>query len=469
MPNFFIQFLNAIKKSIVNKQQISLNYRNKSMSRFCEELVLLKRELAYYEIFPKILESGKNTKLAVRPLGKHAEFIPDTEYLVMFLPMCETNESLNTEYDSIVVHSRDGLLQFEHAFPGEQAHIVRVFKLPVKDREMDRLLGNFMVYSLLPDLFVLRPYRGDFHVHTCRSDGKEAPAVVAANYRKSGFDFLAITDHHVWYPSEEAIKAYEGTPIDLSLFNGEEVHPHKNHVHMVNFGGKYSVNELFENDPDSYYREVNEIMERIKVPEGVNAFQYASCVWCFDRIREAGGLGIFCHPYWIANVYHVAEKFTDFLFEKKPFDAFELLGGHEVYSNNMQTAYHNEARAKGMQIPVVGASDSHGTENAMWFNWMYTIVFSKDMELASIKDAVKDLKSVAVEHYPGEAFRIYGPFRLVKYADFLLNEYFPLHDQLCFEEGRLMKDYICGDKNSLELLKQMQGRTKVLLERCFNI
>lgn len=27
-----------------------------------------------------------------------------------------------------------------------------------------------------------------------------------------------------------------------------------------------------------------------------DAYQYASCVWCFDKIREARGLGIFCHP-----------------------------------------------------------------------------------------------------------------------------------------------------------------------------
>ena len=236
---------------------------------------------------------------------------------------------------------------------------------------------------------------------------------------------------------------------------------------MVNFGGRYSVNEIFEKDPDRYYREVNEIKEKIEVPEGVNAFQYASCVWCFDRIREAGGLGIFCHPYWIANVYHIPEKLVDFLFEKKPFDAFELLGGHEVHSNNMQTAYYNDARAKGMKIPIVGASDSHSTNKAGWFKWMYTIVFSRDSELESIQDAVRSMHSVAVEHYDGEAFRVYGPFRLVKYADFLLNEYFPLHDELCFEEGRLMKDYICGDSKALELLQKMKGRTAALMERYF--
>lgn len=426
----------------------------------------MKRELADYEVFPKIIESGRKTGITIQPLGIHAGFDPDTEYRVTFLPMGQSNESENTEYDQIIVKPRMGALIFEHVFPWEQAHIIRVFKLPAKDGAEP--LGNFMVYSLLPDLYARRPYRGDFHVHTCRSDGHESPAVVAANYRKSGFDFLAITDHHKRSPSVEAIEAYEKAPIDLKLFFGEEVHPLQNHVHMVNFGGNFSVNELFESDPDQYYREVNALLADLDVPDGVNAFQYASCAWCFDRIREAGGLGIFCHPYWIANVYHVQENLVDYLFEKKPFDAFEVLGGHEVFSNNLQTAYYQEARAKGMTIPIVGASDSHGTENSMWFNWMYTLAFSKDTELESITSSVKDCFSVAVEHYPGEAFRIYGPFRLVKYADFLLNEYFPLHDPLCFEEGRLMKAYVCGDEKALDILKLMQGRTAALLDRCFN-
>jgi hypothetical protein len=372
---------------------------------------------------------------------------------------------MDIEYDCITLKSQDGSLSFEHAFPGEQAHIVRVSRLPAA--ETDKPVGNFIVYSLFPDLYKLRPYRGDFHVHTCRSDGKEAPDIVAANYRKNGFDFLAITDHRALWPSVEAAEAYKDVPIDLRLFYGEEVHPPENDVHMVNFGGSYSVNELFNKDPDKYFREVNEILEKVEPSEGFNAYQYASCVWCFDRIREAGGLGIFCHPFWIPEVYHVREKLVDFLFEKKPFDAFELLGGHEVYSNNMQTAYYNEARAKGLKIPIVGASDSHGTEDAMWFKWMYTVVFSKNMELESIKDSVKDCFSTAIEHYPGEAFRIYGPYRLVKYTDFLMNEYFPLHDMLCFEEGRLMKEYICGNCKALDLLRLMQGRTASLLERCF--
>ena len=137
----------------------------------------MKRELANYEIFPKMIESGRKTSITIRPLGKHAEFKPDTEYQITFLPMCESISSMDIEYDSVVLKSQDGSLSFEHEFPGEQAHIVRVFKLPLTDT--DKPVGNFMIYSLLSDLYTVRPYRGDFHVHTCRSNGKEAPDIVA--------------------------------------------------------------------------------------------------------------------------------------------------------------------------------------------------------------------------------------------------------------------------------------------------
>jgi predicted metal-dependent phosphoesterase TrpH len=62
------------------------------------------------------------------------------------------------------------------------------------------------------------PLRGDFHVHSRHSDGKEEPAVVCANYRRDGFDFLAITDHRRYFPSLRAIEAYKNIPTGLKIY-----------------------------------------------------------------------------------------------------------------------------------------------------------------------------------------------------------------------------------------------------------
>jgi hypothetical protein len=421
-------------------------------------------ELANYDIQPRIVPSGRPMEITIRSLGAHAAFEEGCAYIVQFMPMTESLEQQPDVYESADVAARGGALRFTHAFPGEQEHYVRIFRAG----DPPERVANLSVYSLLPDLFRLRPYRGDFHVHTCRSDGKEAPAVVAANYRKAGFDFLAITDHSQWLPSEEALSAWQGRPVDLRLFHGEEVHAPGNHIHIVNFGGGISANAAAYEDDDRYGREVAQIQSALgALPAGVDAFEYASCLWSAAKIREGGGMAIFAHPHWIADVYHVRDAMTRHIFETMPFDAFELLGGQTVHENNMQLAIYHDARARGLDIPIVGSSDSHGTVGGHWFNWISSVVFAESCERDAVIRAVKGGCSAALEHYPNESPRAHGSYRMVSYARFLLANYFPLHDELCFEEGRAMKDLICGDESAMEILKVLQGRTGRFMERCF--
>jgi len=49
----------------------------------------------------------------------------------------------------------------------------------------------------------------------------------------------------------------------------------------------------------------------------------------------------------------------------------------------------------------------------------------------------------------------------VRYARFLLEHYFPLHKELCYEEGRLMKAYVCGtQEDAAQQLSSLCGRTR---------
>ncbi len=415
-------------------------------------------ELTNYEIFPKILPADQETEIVIRPLGAHAAFDDGALYSVQVLPMTVG------EPQSHRMLAAGGLLRFRHFFDGEREHVVRVFA----DLDETERVVSLAVYSLLPDLFERRPYKGDFHAHSCRSDGKEAPAVMVANYRKAGFDFMAVTDHGQWDPSDEAVQAWAGRPVDIRVFHGEEVHSPGNHIHIVNFGGSFSVNDLAFNDQTRYEAEVETLRADIGVlPAGVDGFEYAACIWSSQKIRGCGGMGIFCHPHWIANAYHVPDAMTWYILKTMPLDAFELFGGQTVPENNMQLAMYNDARAQGCVIPIVASSDSHGTVNANWFNWVSTVVFSKSLELAELIEAVKSGYSAAQEHYPGEHPRIHGSYRMASYAMFLLREYWPLHDELCYEEGRAMKAFLCGDTDERKILELTQGRTARLLERCF--
>jgi hypothetical protein len=282
-------------------------------------------------------------------------------------------------------------------------------------------------------------------------------------------DFMAVTDHRRYAPSLEAQQTYEGLDMDLRIYTGEEIHAPDNPVHMINFGGCFSINDLFR-DESAYRNCVGAVEQRLgPLPPGVNRYQYASCVLCFEKIREAEGLGIFCHPYWFtAHRYSPSGALTSHLFETQPFDAFELIGGfhrHEIDSNTLQVARYQEERTRGRTIPIVGASDAHGCERGDLFGWFYTIVLSPTPDLPDLIGSIKALYSVAVEALPGETARAYGPFRLVKYALFLLREMFPQHEALCTEEGRLMIEHAAGDGTASTALRLLAGRTAKLWDR----
>lgn len=428
----------------------------------------MAERIADYDVFPSVVKSGANTVILIKPRGDHAQFDDEVEYVIKFVPM----ECCNVEYElsrfegnfnTINANSKNGAITFTYNFEEEQE-----WSVIIQHKNNPEIKKLFHIYSVFPDLYSKKAYKGDLHVHSNRSDGNEEPAIVVANYRKAGFDFMAITDHHRWEPSKEAIDKYENVDIDLKLFLGEEVHVPGNYIHVVNFGGKFSVNELYENNKEKIDAEINENAKQISVPDGINALEYSYRKWIAENIRKGEGLSILVHPFWIwCDEYNMQTKMTDYLFETNCFDAFELLGGQSTKENNMQIALYNEQRAKGRKIPIVGSSDSHGTEPPIWFNVVKTILFSEDLELDHISKNIKELYSVAVETAQGECYRVDGPYRMVKYAMFLLQNYFPRHDELCIEEGILMKDYICGDEEAKTKLSQYSGRTKRFADKFF--
>ena len=414
----------------------------------------MRREYCYYDLFPRVVPANRRVVLTLRPLFPDWRWPAEAEYDITLYSL---NESAALGPARFTLRPQGGALCFAHTFGGEGEYMLILETSPA---EQGRTGAEFHLYALEEDLLPLWPYKGDFHLHTYYSDGLESPAYVAARCREIGMDFIAITDHRRYAPSLEAIRAFADVPLDMRLYPGEEVHPPECSVHMVNFGGSFSLNERFSQA--SYRAEVEDLARRLPAPPaGVDPLQYAACVWCFRRIREGGGLGIFCHPYWIAGRrFDVPEALTGYLLETQPFDALELIGGYtlaEAEANMLQVARYAEERARGREIPIVGASDSHGCERGEFFGWYYTIVLAPSPELPDLTAGIKGLRSVAVEALPGQMPRAHGPFRLVRYAQFLLREILPLHDALVAQEGRLMREYLAGKAEAVPALAACQG------------
>lgn len=429
---------------------------------------MVKTENRYFDVFPKVVPADRTTTIKIRPLFNHCRFREDAVYEVCYFPIERFSRTGEYRYqENLKLKPVDGILHIEQYFKGEQEHIFEINE--ILDGKCNKTT-TFSVYSLEEDLFSRKPYKGDLHMHSYYSDGKESPAFVTASCRKIGLDFMALTDHGRYSPSIESQEVFKGVDLDLLICRGEEVHPPHNPVHMINFGGSFSVNELIKDDEDKYLKEVKEIEKTLKEIEDEDAcYQCASSTWCFDKIRQGGGLGIFCHPYWLVREgNYISDTVISYMHKKQPYDADELIGGYfknQIDSNTLEVARYHEERAKGKKIPIVGVSDAHGCENSDLFGWYYTIVFTPTNEQSDIISSIKDLYSVAVEAITGECVRAYGPFRLVKYALFLLREVLPHHDEMCFEEGQLMMKYISGEDSAAERLKYLKGQTEKLYDK----
>lgn len=451
----------------------------------------MKPELHDYDIYPKVFPVGKAVEITIRPLGEQSAF--SGEYLVRIQRMdrsdMRTKEKswISDDWnhtDYTVTPSADGCLRVVFTADGESEHYVRVYR-------GDRRVVQLSVYALEADLASRIPYRGDLHVHTCRSDGHCDPATTCAYYRKLGYDFIVITDHRRYYPSIEAIHAFAGVKTALNILPGEEVHIPETMVHIINAGGLFSVNGLFtdktyyydylydganERDtggsldgrrydasvcppevmtPEQYNKELDKIEKKLResgYPADGEPRSFAVCMWAFDKIREAGGLAIFPHPYWISNLWHENEILTMEMMARHPFDAFEVLGGENYYQQNgIQTALYYDEYRRGRVHPIVGSTDSHNpTENNRNYDICSTIVFAHENERVDLLQSIKDGYSVAVDTISKE-YRLVGEFRYQKYAAFLMENYYPIHDRQAMLDGEIMRQYYVGEATPEEV------------------
>ena len=134
-----------------------------------------------YSVWPSVVPAGTRVEMTVTANEKAFIFAENTVYQLKIIHVSadEDNYYLPSQYDLLAVEARGGALRFEHVFPGEMEHLIILSR---DGQEIQKMA----VYSLYEDWYALTPYKGDFHAHSFRSDGRRDPAALAGHYREQG-------------------------------------------------------------------------------------------------------------------------------------------------------------------------------------------------------------------------------------------------------------------------------------------
>ena len=416
-------------------------------------------------LFPRVVLADSKTTLTLRDesgstfCGKAQITIQSMEqYNVPHTSLYRIDEQ--DRYKPFEVDVKGGVAKFDYTFCGEQRHRVSCI--------VDNEECAFEVYSLKQDLYELNPYKGDTHIHSTASDGLFTPSEVAQLYYEAGFDYIALTDHHVY---EQSAKLSQKISIlsDYHVFAGEEVHNRgMGYFHIINFGAHQSVNETINADPDKLFEMVAQTKDELAVeynlPAHLDKKEFAFRYWVSQKIREFGGISVLCHPYWDAyGEYNMPTDMLEFLLKNGIFDAFEVCDDDDHIGNgvNLQTAMYNQLRAEGYKIPIVGASDCHNL-NSDLFGKFFTYTFCDSLN--DIQQAVMQLRSVAVERI-GNEYRVYGPFRLVKYARFITDQFEPYNAEI--KKRYSKKLFVAIDNNDEKNIREIEGKVAEYRNRFF--
>lgn len=393
------------------------------------------------EAYPKVVSANRRHTLCFR-LSGDVSGIPEVKvqpmeiYAVDHAPNYTSHDPARYSWISLTCQG-DGLYTANVDFAGEQRYSVKL-------RLGEDVFYSGYAYAVDPDLAVLRPYKGDTHLHTNCSDGWDEPFDVAVAYRAAGYDFIAVTDHGRYYPWQELAAELAPLTKDFYIMPGEEVHPKGgSYFHVVALNARHHITEVFEQRPEEAEAAIQHILDTRDLSCLPDPYAAAMRIFIASEIRKAGGVAVMAHPFWESGDEYNYQM-VEFLYHLRlgDFDALELLAGCDDTGNgnNLQELLWHDLRAEGVRIPVVGCSDAHVARclcDYDHFSRQFTLVFAAGHE--DLTTAIIDHRSVAVDRREDKHFRCVGDYRYAKYARFLMAEYYPAFTALCERHAAALK------------------------------
>ena len=220
-------------------------------------------------------------------------------------------------WEKIEAKRGDGELTFTVRLNGEGWHSLWFGVPDAKWNFPAKTTRSFMLYSLKPDLFELRPWKGDIHQHSVRcGHAKQEPKVIPAYNRRAGYDFMALSEHRQQAPSVEAIEAAEPWQCGLVLFTGEEFHTERNILHSVAVGHTSGINAWQQAHPEEFKRRVDEeLKNQIYDQYGLEPYLRRNAAMAAVLYRVGRELGakvlVYSHPTDLIYGKQVEVRWTD--------------------------------------------------------------------------------------------------------------------------------------------------------------
>jgi len=431
---------------------------------------------SYITVTPRIIPQDSKCTVTIKP--KYNFILLHGNYTVSIFPRYKYSYSSTQEgsyYEQFTVTANDGIIDFSYYFGSEQEYIIQIKPESEKGKAIHVIETS--VYALASDLFSRKIMKGDLHLHTTFSDGLESPEHRAIQARKSGFDFIAITDHNSYSGSKYLIEKMRLCPNNMVFIKGEEVHAKSCPVHILSLGASETIAPLVTKVDNVQKSKLSDLKKKYEgnLDNNVNSDAFVAAIDVFDKIHQAGGLSVLCHIYWDAvdGINHrrmgTPEQLIDALVNNCSFDAFEITSGApegDLKANYLQEAYYREKLPP--KFPIIGITDTHSTLDGITiFGKNYTIVFAEECSENGVIEAIRNGFSVSVDGVGNTI--CHGSLRLIKYATFLIEHYFPLHDQMVCIEGELMQRILEGNHSYLEILDKCINDDKDLIQSEWSI
>ncbi len=228
-----------------------------------------------------------------------------------------------------------------------------------------------------PDIPGYKTLKFDFHQHSVFSDGSVWPDIRVEEAIRDGLDAISLTEHLEYQPHKEDIP-----------------HPDRNRAYNLALNYAKDQGLLIANGSEITRSMPPGHTNTIFIADA-NKLLIEDSIEVFREAKNQGGFTFWNHPNWIAQVKDGMVKLTDM---HKKLIAEGLLHGIEVVND---LTYSAEALqiALDNNLTIMGTSDIHGL-----VDWQYeinqgghrpiTLVFSKEKSLESIKEGLKNQRTV---------------------------------------------------------------------------